>query len=108
MRPTYIPIYVDIDVTKFTGYTDSITTDIENAIYTYLNELQIGQDLTISGLYAAAMAVMDDITNPLFSITSLKAGTSPTTGTTDVNIGFSEVVQGILGASPEYINVVAT
>jgi len=54
------------------------------------------------------MAVMDDITNPLFSITSLKAGTSPTTGTTDVNIGFNEVVQGILGDSPAYVNVVAT
>lgn len=108
MRPNYIPIYVDVDITKFTGYTDSITTAIETAIYTYLNELQIGQDLTISGLYAAAMAVMDDITNPLFSITSLKAGTSSITGTTDININFDEVVQGILGASPAYINVVAT
>jgi hypothetical protein len=102
-RPTYVPIYVTLTVHGLTGYSSAVTTLIQTAIVNYLNALQIGESLTISGLYAAAMAVMPNILLPQFSIQSIKAGTSATpTGTTDIAVNFNQVVEGVTG------NVVVT
>jgi uncharacterized phage protein gp47/JayE len=108
-RPSYVPIYVDVVVKKLYGYTNSITDQIKTAIYNYLNKLQIGQSLTISALYGAALAVMPSLTNPLFSIISLEAGEADVSplGTVDITLAFNQVTQGILSSSPEYIRVVA-
>jgi uncharacterized phage protein gp47/JayE len=108
-RPHYIPIYVEIHVTRLAGYTNSITSQIEQAIVNYLNDLQIGQNLTISGLYGVALAVMPSLTEPMFSITLVGAGTSPgALSGNDITINFDEVTQGISGVSPAYITVVVT
>jgi len=96
-RPEAIDIYVDVEVTAFTGYTSSITDEIEEAILDYLNSLQIGQDLTISALYAAVMEVTPDITSPLFSV-SITAGLTPSpTDTDDITIAYNQVTQGTAG-----------
>lgn len=104
-RPTSVPIYVDAVVTPFTGYTDAITEQIEDAIVGYLNSLQIGQDLTIGGLYAAVMAVTPDITEPLFSVQITMGKTPSPLDTDDISIAYNEVTEGIAGTSPLYIDV---
>jgi uncharacterized phage protein gp47/JayE len=95
-RPTYVPIFVTCVTTHLTGYTTATTTAIQTAIVNYLNALQIGELLTISALYGAALAVMPDLTQPMFSITSMKAGTAVgSQGTTDIPILFNQVCQGV-------------
>lgn len=103
-RPDYIPIYVECIINPFTGYTLATRTAIETALYNYLNDLQIGSDLTISGLYGAVMDVMEDITEPIFSITSMRAGIDPgALSTVDISVSFDEVVEATL--SPDCISV---
>ena len=103
-RPEYVPIYVQIEVEALTGYVSSVTDNIKLEVVNYLNSLQIGQDLTISALYAVVMSQMVDLKVPIFSVKSLKAGLSEETlGTIDITIVFDQVTQGILEASPEYI-----
>jgi len=91
-RPTYVLIYVSLTVEPLAGYTSATTTAITAALVTYLNELQIGENVTISALYAAAMAVMPSIITPLFSITALTAGIVPSpVGTVDIAIAYTSV-----------------
>jgi len=99
-RPIYIDIYVTLWIDGFSskGYTSVTTLAIQQAIVDYLNALQIGADVTISALYAAAMAVTDDIHDPIFSISLLSAAkvSSPQEGY-DIVLGFNEVARGVLG-----------
>ena len=97
-RPTYVPIFVSLTIEPLGGYTSATTAAIQAALVAYLNELQIGENVTISALYAAAMAVMPSILTPQFSITALTAGTSASpTGTVDITIGFHSVADTIGG-----------
>lgn len=96
-RPTYVPIYTTINIKKLSGYTTATTAAVQAAINTYLNSLQIGESLTISALWGVALSVMPNLAMPIFSITSLIAGTSSgTQGTTDITIAFNQVTQGSL------------
>jgi len=72
-RPTYVDIYLSLTITPLTGYTSAIADDIKEALAEYLDTLEIGEDLTLSALYAVAMGVTD-IQKPAFSITALTAG----------------------------------
>ena len=101
-RPDYVPIYTKIyvyplidQITGDTLYTTADTDAIEAAVLAYLNSLQIGDDLTISGLYGAALSIMDDLSTPIFSIKNLTAGidASPQ-ATTDITVAFDHVVSG--------------
>jgi len=97
-RPTYTPIYVSLTIEPLPGYTSATTAAINAALVTYLNDLQIGENVTISALYAAAMAVMPTILAPLFSIIALTAGTtSGPVGTIDIPIAFNAVAQTVTG-----------
>jgi uncharacterized phage protein gp47/JayE len=96
-RPTYIPIYVILNVHGLTGYNSAVQSAIQLAVTNYLNALQIGESITISGLYAAAMAVMPNILLPQFSVQSLYAAITPTpTTSVDIAINFNAVAQGTL------------
>lgn len=98
-RPTYVPIYATLTIEGFTalGYTTTTKDDIQQAIVDYLNALQIGADVTISALYAAAMAATEDIHNPKFSIWNIAIAKVPSPQEQyDVTILFNEVAQGVL------------
>ncbi|CAK9249994.1 unnamed protein product [Sphagnum jensenii] len=96
-RPSYVPIYVTLTVQGLTGFTSASTSAIITAVFNYLQGLQIGELLTISGLYAAAMAVMPNILVPQFSIKAIYAGTSVSpTSSTDISVNFNQVVEGVL------------
>lgn len=95
-RPVYAPIFVTVNLKSLKGYTTATTEKIHATVVKYLNSLKIGDDLTISGLWGAALSVMPSLENPLFSITSLLAGrTSGAQGSTDIITTFKEVTQGI-------------
>lgn len=102
-RPTYVPVWVTMVLHGLTGYTTDVITQVQTALVTYLNSLQIGETLTFSSLYSIAQSVMPSLLTPQFSITSCLSGTSnPPTGDVDIPIAYNAVVQGVTG------NVVVT
>lgn len=86
-RPTYIPIYANITIHALNSYTSAVVALIQTAIANYLNSLQIGEELTISALYGAALSVMPNLSQPQFSITSLQAGKPVVTTTANLTDG---------------------
>ena len=96
-RPTYLPIYVTLNVHPLSGYTTAATLAIRTAVNNYLNGLQIGESLTISGLYYAAMSAMPNPLLPQFSVLGLFAATTPSpVVSVDIPVTYNEVVSGSL------------
>jgi len=94
-RPTYVPIFVEIEITELSGYTSDTEDDIKSAISDYINSLAIGETLVWSSVIYAAVSVMSRQAKPTFSIASLKIGKtiSPTT-TSDIAMAYNEVSEG--------------
>jgi len=104
-RPTPVPFYVDISVHSLTGapLTSAVKDAVRGALVTYLNSLQIYETVTISGLFGAALSVMPNLAQPIFSIQGITADTvSPPVGTVDIPIDYYEVA----ATSPD--NIVLT
>jgi hypothetical protein len=96
-RPTYVPIFVTVTLTKMTGYTTATADAIKAAMVVYLNSLNIYEIITISGLEGAALSVMPNLSRPLFSITGVVAGTViGAQAATDISILHYEVAEGLL------------
>jgi uncharacterized phage protein gp47/JayE len=96
-RPTYDDIDVAVSIKSLTGYTTATTAAIKAALVSYLNSLRIGDDLSVSSLWGAALSVQE-LTRPVFSITGLTAclhGGSP--GTSDIPVVYNAVVRGNIG-----------
>jgi uncharacterized phage protein gp47/JayE len=98
VRPTLVPIFVSLSVHGLTSaFNTAMQSSIKSALVNYLNSLQIGEEITQSALYAAAMS-STVLTSPDYSIRALTLGTSASpVGTTDITLQFFEVSQGILG-----------
>lgn len=95
-RPTYVQPYVSITLSRLAGFTSATAAAVQTAIVAYLNSLQIGESLTRSALYGAALSVMPNLSQPQFSITSLTLGSAASpTGTADITVTFNQVVQGV-------------
>lgn len=75
-RPTYVPIFLAVQVKNLAGLTSSTVTAIQTALIDYLNSLQIGEEVSLSALYAVAMNVTPNLANPQFTVSSLKLGSS--------------------------------
>ena len=94
-RPTSVTVYIAVTIKELTGYLSDTASDIQTAIADYINSLGIAEELTISGMIAAAMAVNTSIYKPTFSITSLTAGTvSGSLSSSDIESSFNEVFYG--------------
>ena len=98
VRPTFVPVYVSLSVHGLTSaFNSAVQLQIRQAITTYLNALQIGEEVTQSSLYGAALSVMPNPLTPIYSVRVLTLGTAPTpVGTTDIVLPFYEVSQGII------------
>ena len=98
VRPTFIPIYVSLSVHGLTSaFNSTVQLQIRQSITTYLNSLQIGEEVTQSSLYGAALSPMPNPLTPIYSVRALTLGTAPTpSGTTDLVLPFYEVSQGTL------------
>jgi uncharacterized phage protein gp47/JayE len=92
----YVPIFVSMSVHGLNGFTSTTTAAIRTAIVNYLNSLQIGEEVTYSAMYGAALSVMSDLSLPQFSIKSVAIGTAASpTGTSDISINFNQVPQRV-------------
>ncbi len=96
-RPTYVPIYVHVTVKKYTGYISSLASTIKSAVYSYLEGLEIGRDVSISMLTGIVVGCNPNPSKPIFGISSITIGRSESAlKAGDVDIGYNEV------ASPLY------
>ncbi|KPV60712.1 phage Mu protein gp47-like protein [Paenibacillus sp. A3] len=104
-RPTYVDIDVTVNVKKLPGYTTQTTDDMKSSIVSYINSLLIGDNLSVSSLWGAALLANEIPNKPSFSITSLTAGKhGQTQGASDITILYNEVTRGRV----EYITVNVT
>ncbi|WP_163855834.1 baseplate J/gp47 family protein [Paenibacillus elgii] len=94
-RPTYVDIDVVVNVKQLPGYTNQTTEDMKNSIVTYINSLTLGDSLTVSSLWGAALLANATPNKPSFSITSLTAAKhGQAQGTADISIIYKEVTRG--------------
>lgn len=76
-RPSKVPIYVNIVLKVFTGYTTQIGEQIKQAIADYINSLTIGDDVLLSRLYSPAnLGVVSGGNARYYDINSLQIGKS--------------------------------
>jgi uncharacterized phage protein gp47/JayE len=97
-RPSYVNVEVTYNLKALSGYTTATTDAIKEAAVNFLNSFGLGVGLlTISGLQAAALNVMDDLTKPLFSLTSVTAGeVGGTQADTDITLLYNQAPAGEL------------
>ena len=95
-RPTYYDVYTLVTVRRLTGYSAATENTIKENITAYLNSLSIGDSLTLSALWGAALMAMTNINRPSFSITSVSAGAdTDSLQDQDIEIPFNSVTRGI-------------
>lgn len=98
-RPVDIPVYVDISLKAFTGYTTQTAEDIKVAIAAYINTLNIGDDVLISRIYSPAnLGVVSGGASRFYDILELKIGTSAgSTSATNITIPFDSAALCSIG-----------
>lgn len=95
--PTYVDVAVTITIKMLSGYSSAYADNIKAALVSYLNSLNIGEDVVNSSLWQAALSTIDSITNPTFSVLSVVSGPVGDPQTTDdIVIAFNEVSAGAL------------
>lgn len=104
-RPTYVDFDVQVNIKPLVGYDATNTPAmITGGIASYLDSLDIGDDLTVSMLWWAAMNTMNSFTTPTYSITSVTvARHGEALSTDDVVLAFNEVAR----SNTNYITVTA-
>jgi uncharacterized phage protein gp47/JayE len=96
-RPVCRDVAVVLHMRALPGYVSRITDEVLEAVSKYLNSIRIGDDLTISALWAVAQTAMPNLSAPIFSITAITAGSSfESQAPSDMAMAFKEVVRGKL------------
>lgn len=91
-RPIYTNVDVTVTVRAGTGYSSVILGRIKENIETYISSLDIGTDVSATGILSAITAAIEKPQNPAFSLVSLTLGkTGGTPGMTDVAIDWNAV-----------------
>jgi len=105
-RPTYYDIWVTHYIRRLHGFTSETEENIITNTVDYLNSLSIGDNLTMSALWGAAIAAMPSIIRPSFSITSVTAGLDETSQeAADIEVPFNCVTRGYaLRVKVEFVN----
>lgn len=99
-RPVYKDIHVSVTVKKYTGYIATMMADVQSAVYTYLSNLTIGSDVSISVIAAVITNCNPDMKKPIFGIADLKIGlSSDSLAAHDIVINYNEIPR------PSYDNI---
>lgn len=94
-RPVYKDVYVNINIKSLSGFTAKTIEDIKVKIVEYLNSLRIGDNLTVSVLWAIALSAMPNMASPIFSITAISAGFSANEQSNEeLELAFNHVTVG--------------
>lgn len=91
-QPTNLPIYI---LVTLAGYGNTVTTAAINAVQaalvTYLNELAIGETVSIGALFYEAMAINTNLVIPSFGVQSILLGTATATTTATFGTGSNTI-----------------
>jgi uncharacterized phage protein gp47/JayE len=93
-RPKYVLIDVTVGIKKNTGYATNTKENVKKNIESYINKLDIGYNVSMTGLLTAVTGSVMQLAQPEFSlkeITANKHGASP--GVVDITIAFNEVAK---------------
>ena len=90
-RPIYVPININVSVKPNYNYTTVNTETIRTKLTEYIANLDIGYDVSLTGILAAITDAILDPTKPNFSIKSLKIGKTDALQMEDIEIAFNEV-----------------
>lgn len=91
-RPTYVPININVQLKPGKSYTSSVAATLKSNIDKYIKSLDIGYNVTITGILTAVSAAVTNATLPNFSLSGItinKEGETP--GVMDVAIAYNEV-----------------
>ncbi|NWC62908.1 baseplate J/gp47 family protein [Cedecea sp. P7760] len=89
-RPQNVPVFVDITLRVFTGYTSQIGEQIKQAVAEYINSLKIGDSVLLSRVYSPAnLGVVSGGNARYYDITELLIGKSAgSVSAANVNIAY--------------------
>lgn len=91
-RPTYVPVDVKVRVQKNKGYSMAIPAALKTNLEGYIKALDIGADVSYTGLLTAITAAVDNPSLPPFSLVSLQLGKSGgALGIGDIKIPYNAV-----------------
>lgn len=91
-RPTEVPIYVKVSLTRLQTYNSGYEDKIKEALVQYISSMQISDDVLRSVLWSNCVSVMDDIKAPAFNVTNVQLSTNGSTWTTnDIAIAATSV-----------------
>lgn len=94
-RPTYVDVDAVITVKALNGYTTAVTQAVKDKLAEFLNSLDIGNDISYSSCYGAALQANASLASPTFSVTGLTIGKhGMSQSTTDIVTTFKEVARG--------------
>ncbi len=82
-RPQYKNIWVKVNIKKLNGYNDQSSTDIQNAVVDYINNLQIADTVYRSIIWSVATSQLDSLTSPTFAVTDVTLSEDGTTYNSD-------------------------
>lgn len=90
-RPTFVPIYVEVEVTAYAGFVTPVLDTIAQKIYDYIAALDIGAVVMPSVLNSIAVSCNENAAKPTFGVASLKIGkTGSTLSTSDIQLTYKE------------------
>lgn len=95
-----LSVYVSVSVQPLTGWVDSTTEAIQQAIVNYINDLAIGEDVYRISLFGPASLYGTNLMGT-FTVTALTLGfLPPPTGTVNLSIAFN---QAAVSATPKVV-----
>ena len=91
-RPAYVPIDVTVTIKKNGTYTTAIADTIKNNVEQYINALDIGYDVLVTGILTAVAASITNVAQPEFSLQGITIGKDAgSLSTADIDILYNEV-----------------
>ena len=91
-RPTYTAINVTVTVRGMAGFTTAVLDTIKSNIEEYIDDLDIGVDVSYTGILTGIIAAIDSPKQPSFALVSLTLGAAGgSEGSTDVPIAWNAV-----------------
>lgn len=106
------PVYISVKIVinSLPGYSSLIGEMIKEAVANYINSIEIGDDVFLTKITAAA-SLWGTSAESTFVVTAVelgRPGDSPPTSANNVVIDFDETAVCYTGSSPDYIELVVT
>lgn len=94
----YRPVYKDLGITvtliPYSGYVATMATTVQEAIFDYIEGMEIAGDVSVSVLTSIAINCNDDINHPAFGVASVTIGdVGGSQRAADYEVDYNEVAQ---------------